>query len=236
MSYLFISDLHLEDNRPDIAGIFVTWLNSKARNAKALYILGDFFESWIGDDDLTVFHQEIISALKSATDAGLAIYFMHGNRDFLVGNRFLRATGCQLLPEEHLLEIDSTRVLLMHGDTLCTEDTAYLKFRKKARNVFFQKLFLWKSLKTRRQIAANMREKSKAYTSTTPTHIMDVTQAEVERVMQKHKATVLIHGHTHRPDTHQFVLNNTEVKRIVLTPWHDHGYVFDWELQKESMI
>lgn len=225
MIKLFISDLHLEESRPDIAEIFLKFLHQYAMQANALYILGDFFEVWIGDDDLSAFNLSIIKALKAATDRGLSIYFMHGNRDFLIGKKFLRATGCRLLPDEHLVEMSGLPTLLMHGDTLCTDDVAYLKFRKKSRNKFFQKLFLWKSLNKRKNIAAGMREKSKAHTSTAAEKIMDVAQAEVERVMSKHKVKHLIHGHTHRPAVHEFELNGEVATRTVLEAWHDRGTV-----------
>jgi UDP-2,3-diacylglucosamine hydrolase len=222
---LFISDLHLEDSRPDITDIFFRFLRQDAVKADALYILGDFFEAWIGDDNLTDFNLSVIAELKRATDAGLPIYIMHGNRDFLLGKRFLKSTGCRLLPDEYVVDLAGTPTLLMHGDTLCTADIAYLKFRKKSRNWFMQQLFLLKSLKTRQKIAADMREKSKAYTSTAPEKLMDVTQVEVLRVMSKHHVQHLIHGHTHRPDLHRFELTEKPATRTVLAPWHDHGSV-----------
>jgi UDP-2,3-diacylglucosamine hydrolase len=222
---LFISDLHLEDCRPDITDIFFRFLRHDAVKADALYILGDFFEAWIGDDNLTDFNLSVIAELKRATDGGLSIYIMHGNRDFLLGQRFLKATGCRLLPDEYVVNLGGIPTLLMHGDTLCTADIAYLKFRKKSRNWFMQQLFLLKSLKTRQQIAADMREKSKAYTSTAPEKLMDVTQAEVLRVMSKHHVQRLIHGHTHRPAIHHFELAALPATRTVLAPWHEHGSV-----------
>jgi UDP-2,3-diacylglucosamine hydrolase len=223
MINLFISDLHLEESRPDMAATFFKLLDQQAKQADALYILGDFFEAWIGDDDLTAFHQSVIQALHKATQGGLSIYFMHGNRDFLIGKRFLRATGCQLLPDEYVVQLGSTPTLLMHGDTLCTADAAYLKFRKKSRRWFFQQLFLLKSLATRRKIAEKMRAKSQEHTSTVADYIMDVAQAEVERVMKKHQVQHLIHGHTHRPAVHEFELNGLPATRTVLAPWHEQG-------------
>lgn len=238
MINFFISDLHLEESRPDIAAIFLNFLQGYARQAGALYILGDFFESWIGDDDLSGFNLGIIQALQQATAKGLPIYFMHGNRDFLIGKKFLRATGCKLLPDEYRVEVCGSPALLMHGDTLCTEDFPYLKFRKKSRNWFFQQLFLLKSLQARIKIAANMREKSKAYTSTAAERIMDVTQAEVERVMLKHDVRHLIHGHTHRPAVHEFELSGHAATRTVLAPWHERGSVLvcDDSGKKEIVI
>ncbi len=225
MINLFVSDIHLEESRPDIAEIFFRFLSQDVKHADALYILGDFFEAWIGDDDVTDFNTQIMDMLLSVTKTGFPIYLMHGNRDFLLGKKFLKKTGCRLLPDEYVVDLAGTPTLLMHGDTLCTADIAYLKFRKTSRNWFMQQLFLWKPLKKRQAIAANMREKSKLYTSTASAAIMDVTQAEVERVMQKHHAQHLIHGHTHRPAVHHFELNQLPATRTVLAPWHECGSV-----------
>lgn len=225
MSIFFISDLHLDENRPDITAIFRKLLTHEVRRAKALYILGDFFESWIGDDDNSEFNQLVERELSLLTRTGFPVYIMHGNRDFLIGKAFLKRTGCKLLSDEHVVTIGDKRILLMHGDTLCTQDIPYQAFRKKSRNWFFQKLFLVKSLEKRRAIAANIRNKSRSYTSTAAESIMDVTQAEVERVMNKHQVQILIHGHTHRPNVHEFQLNHLPAKRFVLAPWHEHGSV-----------
>jgi UDP-2,3-diacylglucosamine hydrolase len=233
---LFVSDIHLEEDQPQIADIFLRFLQHEARTADCLYILGDFFEAWVGDDDLTDFHRSIIAALRAATDAGLPIYIMHGNRDFLLGRRFMRATGCRLLPDEMVIDVFGTPTLLMHGDTLCTADTAYLKFRKKTRNWFVQTLFLLKPLKQRQLIAANMRAKSKLHTSNAPGYVMDVTREEVERVMTKHQVNHLIHGHTHRPAVHEFALENTPATRTVLAAWHDKGNMLVVENGKQYNV
>jgi len=225
MATLFISDLHLEEGRPDISQIFFNFLKNEAIKADALYILGDFFESWIGDDDLSAFNLSVMDALNNAVKSGLPIYIMQGNRDFLLGKKFMLASACTSLPDEHVINLYGERTLLMHGDTLCTADIAYLKFRKKSRMWFFQKLFLFKSLEKRRAIAANMRAASQAYTSTAPEVIMDVTQTEVERIMNKHRVKHLIHGHTHRPAKHLFNLNEKAASRTVLAPWHEYGSV-----------
>jgi UDP-2,3-diacylglucosamine hydrolase len=225
----FISDLHLEDGRPDITAIFLKFLQEAVTNAEALYILGDFFEVWIGDDDLTAFNLSVISALHAATDAGLKIYFMPGNRDFLIGKIFLRMTGCKLLPDEYVLKTPEFSILLMHGDTLCTADIKYLKFRKKSRNWLMQKIFLLKKLTTRQLIAANMRANSRIHTSTAPDYIMDVTQSEVEHLMRKHNVKHLIHGHTHRAESHHFEIDGQAATRIVLAPWHERGCVLKYD-------
>lgn len=226
---LFISDLHLEENQPKITQQFLALLASCDASVDALYILGDLFEVWIGDDDDTPFHRSITEALHAATQRGLPIYLLYGNRDFLIGKKFLRDTGCQLLSDEEKIMLYHTPVLLMHGDTLCTRDVAYLKARKKARNVFLQTLFLLLPLTIRKKIADKMRAKSLQYTQSTPLEVMDVTQEEVERVMKAHETHFLIHGHTHRPDFHEFTLPHGQATRIVLGAWHERGNMLVWE-------
>lgn len=225
MSIFFISDLHLSEDQPIIAGIFFKFLKDLEKKAEALYILGDFFEAWVGDDDHTDFNLNIMNALREVTKQGFPIYFMRGNRDFLIGKKFLKATGCQLLPDEYVLNLYGTPTLLMHGDTLCTADKKYLKFRKKTRFWLVQQLFLWKSLAKRRAIAKRYREASSKHISTLPDYIMDVTQAEVARIMQKHKVKHLIHGHTHREAVHTFTLEGEKATRTVLGAWHENGRV-----------
>jgi UDP-2,3-diacylglucosamine hydrolase len=220
---IFISDLHLDECRPEMTALFLKFLAHEAKEAQTLYILGDFFEIWVGDDDLSEFNRTIIQALNKATVQGLPIFILHGNRDFLLGKKFLQMTGCRLLQDEYVLSLFGTPTLLMHGDTLCTGDIKYLKFRKKARNWLFQKLFLIKSLEKRKAIATHYREASQAHTATTPENIMDVTQAEVERLMYKHKVQHLIHGHTHRENVHHFSLKCKPATRTVLGAWHDQG-------------
>lgn len=226
---LFISDLHLEESHPEITEIFLNLLKNCDSTVDQLYILGDLFETWIGDDDDSVFHRRIIQALHAATEKGLLIYLMVGNRDFLIGKKFLQKTGCKLLPDEKKIDLYGTPVLLMHGDTLCTRDVVYLNWRKKTRNPFMRTLFLLLPLSLRRKIAAKARAKSAAHTQSTQQEIMDVTHAEVERVMQKYNVNVLIHGHTHRPAIHEFSLQNKPATRIVLDAWHNHGSVLTWE-------
>lgn len=223
MTSLLIADLHLEEQRPDIAALFFKFLREEAVKAEALYILGDLFELWIGDDDNCPFNQSIIQALAQVRKTGTALYFMRGNRDFLIGKRFERQTGCKILPDEYLVHLGGQLTLLMHGDTLCTRDVKYLKFRKHARNFFVQQFFLWKSLAKRKGLAEQGRKKSADHTKNTAAEIMDVTQAEVERVLAKHQSRHLIHGHTHRPAVHQFSLAGQEATRTVLAPWHEQG-------------
>ena len=227
---LFISDLHLYPQQPRIAAIFKQLLQQCDASVDALYILGDLFEAWIGDDDDTPFHRDIIAALRTATQKGLPVYFMSGNRDFLIGKKFLRETGCKLLNDEEKISLYGTPVLLMHGDTLCTQDTRYLNWRKKSRNPLLQSFFLnFLPLRVRKKIADKMRAASMRHTQHAQAEIMDVTHHEVERVMRKHNVNVLIHGHTHKPGVHAFRIDNHDAMRIVLDAWHDHGSVLVWE-------
>ena len=226
---LFISDLHLDSSHPAITQQFLDLLLSCHEHVDALYILGDLFDTWIGDDDMTPLHRQIIQALRQTTDKGLPVYVAHGNRDFLIGKQFLRQTGCCLLAEEEKIMLYGTPVLLMHGDILCTRDIPYLRARKIAKNRFYQFLFLSLPLFIRKKIADRLRAKSMTYTQSTPEVIMDVTQTEVERVMTKHHVTYLIHGHTNRPGTHSFVLNGRSATRIVLGAWHDGVSVYSWK-------
>jgi UDP-2,3-diacylglucosamine hydrolase len=219
MNSYFISDLHLSAENTKTTHRFLSFLQSILNKADSLYILGDFFDTWIGDDDQSPFHNEIIHALKQASDSGIALYFMHGNRDFLLGKRFMRATGARLLKDPTVIKLNGAPTLLMHGDTLCTDDKDYLAFRKKVRNPLLQRLFLWKSLQKRKAIAEKMRAASQLKKTNKPEDIMDVSQSEVLRVMEKHGVTQLIHGHTHRPAMHELILDGKPAKRLVLSDW-----------------
>jgi UDP-2,3-diacylglucosamine hydrolase len=233
---IFISDLHLEEKRPDITHIFLQLLSNLDSSIDALYILGDLFEAWIGDDHDTLLNREIINSLKSVTQKGVPVYFLYGNRDFLIGNKFLHETGCTLLTDEAKIKLYGTSVLIMHGDTLCTKDQKYIKARKIMRNSFLKKMFLLLPLKLRKKIAAQLRKTSRQHTSTVSAEIMDVTQDEVERIMQKHNVTFLIHGHTHRPGFHQFSLRHSPATRIVLGAWHEKGNMLVWDTSGKKDI
>ena len=234
---IFLSDLHLQASSLVIGKILLGLLNTLDETTDAVYILGDLFETWIGDDDDNVFHQTIIQAFKNVTKKGIPIYLLHGNRDFLIGKKFLSESGCQLLSDETKILLYHTPVLIMHGDTLCTQDHAYIKARKKLRNQLVQKIFLFLPLSIRQKIAAALREKSKQHTAQTSSHIMDVTQAEVERVMKKNGVYYLIHGHTHRPDIHHFSIDHSPALRIVLDAWHERGHILIWdELGHQTML
>jgi len=227
---LLISDLHLQEERPDITRAFLDLLDGRARHAKALYILGDFFEAWIGDDAMTPFQQSICQALRQLSDSGTAIYLMHGNRDFLIGEAFCKAAGCTLLADPSVITLGGEQVLLMHGDTLCTRDVAYMKMRRYLRN----RLSLWilrhLPLPTRQKLARKLRSESRAQTRMKATEIVDVTPEEVPKVMAAHGVKTLVHGHTHRPAIHKLVVNGEPARRIVLCDWDRRG----WTLQVDT--
>lgn len=234
MTILFISDLHLDSNQPDIAAIFLNFLSTQARECEALYILGDFFESWIGDDDNNAFHQKIISALKELNYAHIPVYLMVGNRDFLLGKQFAKETGCQLLTDPSIVDLYGVRTLIMHGDTLCVNDKNYLRFRSVVRNSFVQSLFLALPLFLRRKIASFLRKKSLGKKK--PMEIMDADASAIKKVMQKHHVSLLIHGHTHRPTIENFVVDGKEHTRIVLSDWHQKGNVLVCEKNGEKRL
>lgn len=223
MATLFIADLHLQTEEPAITAGFLRFLAGEARQADALYILGDLFEAWIGDDDPNPLHQQIASAIKSLVESGVPCYFIHGNRDFLLGKRFARQSGMQLLPEAQVLDLYGRKILIMHGDTLCTDDAGYQAFRKKVHTPWIQTLFLALPLFIRRRVAAKMRAGSKAANSSKSQAIMDVNPQAVIDAMERYRVQWLIHGHTHRPAVHELTANNAPAYRAVLGAWHSEG-------------
>ncbi|MFV8978561.1 UDP-2,3-diacylglucosamine diphosphatase [Serratia fonticola] len=223
MSTLFIADLHLCVQEPAITAGFLRFLQREAVHADALYILGDLFEAWIGDDDPEPLHREIATALKALHQAGVPCYFIHGNRDFLLGKRFARQSGMILLPEEQVVELYGRKILILHGDTLCTDDQAYQEFRKKVHNTWIQRAFLALPLRWRLKIAAKMRARSQQSNQYKSTAIMDVNPQAVEQAMLRHNVHWMIHGHTHRPAVHPLALPNGKAHRTVLGAWHTQG-------------
>ncbi|WP_433690038.1 UDP-2,3-diacylglucosamine diphosphatase [Kosakonia cowanii] len=223
MATLFIADLHLHTEEPAITAGFLHFLDGVAREADALYILGDLFEAWIGDDDPNPLHQRVAAALRALVDSGVPCYFIHGNRDFLLGKRFARESGMQLLPQEKVLNLYGRNVLIMHGDTLCTDDAGYQAFRAKVHQPWLQTLFLALPLFIRHRVAAKMRAGSRAANSSKSLAIMDVNQQAVIEAMEKHRVQWLIHGHTHRPAVHQLTANDAPAWRAVLGAWHSEG-------------
>lgn len=222
---LFVSDLHLDIERPDIIALFLDFLQKSAAQTDALYILGDLFEVWIGDDETSTLNQAIISGLYQLTGSGTPVYLMHGNRDFLIGQEFSNSSGCSLISDPTIIDLYGTPTLLTHGDTLCTDDKDYMEFHAMVRNPDWQENFIRKPLHERRTIAKELRKESKNKTQNKPEAIMDVNQQTVEQVLLEHRAQHIIHGHTHRPDTHPFTLNAKPAQRIVLGDWYKRGSV-----------
>jgi UDP-2,3-diacylglucosamine hydrolase len=216
---LFISDLHLAPERPATVELFLGFLRGRARGAAVLYILGDLFDAWIGDDDDIEPYPRVRAALRDLTAAGTRCRIMHGNRDFLIGRDFCRDTGCALLADPAQLDLADTRTLLMHGDLLCTDDVPYQKFRRRIRNPVVKRMALWKSLEKRRAMAADYRKKSGEAMAEKNEDIMDVNRGTVEDYMRRFGARRLIHGHTHRPADHEFDLDGGTVVRSVLAEW-----------------
>ncbi|WP_431688670.1 UDP-2,3-diacylglucosamine diphosphatase [Hahella sp. NBU794] len=224
MPTLFISDLHLEVEKPELTRFFFNFLDKIAPNADALYILGDFFEVWVGDDEQTALQVEVAQRLHRLAEAGTCIYLMHGNRDFLIGDTYAKQCGATLLEEPHSLDLYGVPSLLMHGDSLCTLDAAYQKARATFRNPAFQSQFLSRPLDQRQLTARQMRQISMAKNQGKAEEIMDVAPDEVISAFNTYKIELLIHGHTHRPDTHRYNLPQGEVKRIVLGDWGDETW------------
>jgi UDP-2,3-diacylglucosamine hydrolase len=229
MTTLFISDLHLDVDRPASIARFLEFMQREARHSSALYILGDLFEAWIGDDDTNPGYAPIIAALADLKLGGVPCFFMHGNRDFLIGKRFATATGCRLLAENAVVEIERDRVLLTHGDLLCTDDKPYMALRAVVRDPAWQREFLAKPPAERRRIADDLRSKSQTAIAAKSEEIMDVNQSAVEAAMRRHDVSILLHGHTHRPAVHTFSIDGQDATRIVLGAWYDQGSVVRWD-------
>jgi len=220
---LFIADLHLSPDRPAITRLFFQFLEEQAGQSSTLYILGDLFDAWVGDDNPLPAIKEIFAALKAATDSGLSIKVMHGNRDFLIGTQFGTETGCQLIDDPTLITLNGKPTLLTHGDLLCSDDKEYLQARGLLRSPQFIDDFLSKTIPERIALAAEYRKRSGEVISQKAADIMDVNQQTVEETLKEHQALQLIHGHTHRPSEHQFTLDGKVAVRHVLQNWTDSG-------------
>ena len=219
---LFISDLHLQESHPRTADAFFRFLHEQAAHAEQLYLLGDIFEYWAGDDDIdSPFHARVIKALRALSDSGVALFWMAGNRDFLAGEGFARAAGLTLLPEPHVALVGGQHIALVHGDAECTLDTSYMEFRAMVRQSAWQAQFLAMPLAQRKQIIAGLREGSREAHTAKTCEIMDVTPGAIEALFAATGAELLIHGHTHRPALHR----HGDKRRYVLP---------DWELDGES--
>jgi len=219
----FIADLHLCENRPDISACFLRFLKNDAIEAEKLYILGDLFEAWVGDDDDSPYLKTIAGALTQLSLSGTKIFYIHGNRDFLLGKRFAKKANMNLLPEIDTIDLYGRHVVIMHGDTLCTRDIDYQAFRTKSRSWWWQMAVKSLPLFLRKKMAANYRKKSTVATAMKSQEIMDVTDVEVINCLEKYKSQLLIHGHTHRPAVHKVIANDADAERIVLGDWYEQG-------------
>ena len=227
MSTLFISDLHLDPNRPAISALLFHFLEQRARTADALYILGDLFEAWIGDDDDAPLANDVAQALATLAANGVPVYFVHGNRDFLLGADYANRAGLTLLAETAVIDLYGTPTLIMHGDTLCTDDTGYQAFRAKVRDPVWQRQVLVLPLAQRRAMASQLRETSRAATRLKPEDITDVNPQAVTAALRQHGVRRLIHGHTHRPACHHVALDDATAERWVLGDWYDQGSLLE---------
>ena len=241
----FVSDLHLSPRSVGATRIFLDFLAGRARTAEQLFILGDLFEAWIGDDDLAdsyhadSYHAEIATAFRQATGAGLLISLLHGNRDFLLGPAFAAATGVRLLPDPYVLSLPTWQFVLSHGDALCTGDKEYMAFRQQVRQAEWQAAFLARPLTERRALAAQMRARSELEKQDKAAYLMDVDAGETDDFLRQHGYATMIHGHTHRPATHDHIVDGIHVERWVLSDWHeDRGECLCWNgtvLQREAL-
>ena len=229
MATLFISDLHLDGRSPESIERFETFIRRYGLTADAVYILGDLFEAWVGDDDTDPAMKPVIEGLAALAKAGVPCSIMHGNHDFLIGRRFALATGCRLLGDYETIELHGERVLLTHGDLLCTDDVRCMQLRTMLRDPAWQRDFLAKPLAERKAIANELRRASLADSATKAESIMDVNQGTVVETMQRFGVQRLLHGHTHRPAVHSLTIDGRPAERIVLDAWHEHGYVLAWD-------
>ncbi|RMQ46668.1 UDP-2,3-diacylglucosamine hydrolase [Pseudomonas cichorii] len=227
---LLISDLHLEEKRPDITRAFLDLLSGRARTATALYILGDFFEVWVGDDAMSPFQSSICQALRELSDSGTQVFLMHGNRDFMIGKAFCKAAGCTLLNDPSVVPLNGEPVLLMHGDSLCTRDEGYIRMRRYLRNPLSLWILRHLPLNTRHKLARKLRNESRAQTRMKANDIVDVTPEFIPQVMEQYGVRTLIHGHTHRPAIHKLQIGDQTAQRIVLGDWDRQG----WALQVDE--
>ena len=235
MKTLFVSDVHLDAASPEIARQFHAFLAGEARSAAALYILGDLFEAWIGDDDPDPAARSTVAALRALADAGVPCFVMHGNRDFLIGERFCRETGATLLEDGAVVEVNGERVLLMHGDALCTDDVSYQRLRRIVRNPIVRWVLRRMTLEQRRALARKMRAGSREHVGTTAPEIMDVNAAAVAQALRAAGVRTLVHGHTHRPAVHELEIDGMPSRRIVLGDWYAQGSVLEWSRDSFSL-
>ena len=229
MATLFISDLHIDASRDGITEQFLDFLRTEARQAAALYILGDLFESWIGDDAADVAQSAVTAGLLKLTSSGVPCFVMHGNRDFLLSAQFCRSSGAQLLPDPLIITLYGEPVLVMHGDALCTDDRAYQRLRATVRDSGWQRQFLALSIEARRALAGAARAGSQAHTAAMENSITDVNSDSVAAALRAAETATLLHGHTHRPAIHALKVDGKPCTRIVLGDWYHQGSVLRWD-------
>ena len=229
MTTLFISDLHLEAGQPAIGEQFVSFLANDGRQAEALYILGDLFDAWLGDDDPNPYYGEMKSAMRDLADTGVPTFFMHGNRDFMIGKQFAAETSVTILSDPVVVTLYGQNVVLSHGDALCTDDVHYQKIRAMTRDPDWQSMMRAKPLQERIALAAEARKESVARGASLSDEIMDVNQDAVAATLREHGVDIMLHGHTHRPAIHEIDLGDRTATRIVLGDWYEQGSVVRWD-------
>jgi UDP-2,3-diacylglucosamine hydrolase len=233
---LFISDLHIDDSRPAITEQFLSFLAAEARDAEALYILGDLFESWVGDDAADAAQSAAITGLHALTSQGVPCFVMHGNRDFLLAAQFCRMSGAQLLPDPLIVTLYGEPVLVTHGDALCTDDRAYQRLRATVRDADWQRQFLALSIASRRALAGAARVGSQAHTAAVEYAITDVNADSVAAALRGAGTATLLHGHTHRPAIHPLQVDGRPCTRIVLGDWYDQGSLLRWDRNGPELV
>lgn len=229
MTSWFASDLHLDPSTPQIADRFRRFLAGPAREARSVFLLGDLFEAWIGDDDPEPAHREVVAAIAALAAAGTLVYVMRGNRDFMIGERFCADAGAMLIDDPVILDVDGERVMLSHGDGLCVDDRAYQKLRALVRDPSLREGFARLPIEARRRLASEAREGSREHLANASAYITDVNQPAVDAVMRDAEVPLMIHGHTHRPGVHRFESDGVERTRVVLGAWHDEAHVVRWD-------
>ena len=235
MARIFVSDVHLDANAPDATEQFFAFLSTQAANAESLYILGDLFEVWVGDDDPDPEKGRVTHALRKLTDSGVACFVIHGNRDFLLGRQFCDQAGVRLLQDPIVIELDGERVLVTHGDALCTDDHSYQELRSSVRTADWQKRFLALPFEVRDRFANQARKGSKAHTTRTAPQIQDVSVSAVETAFRTARVHRIIHGHTHRPAVHDTIVDGEPAQRIVLGAWYEEGSYLVYENGKYDL-
>jgi UDP-2,3-diacylglucosamine hydrolase len=236
VAVLFISDLHIDESRPAITEQFLSFLAAEARDAEALYILGDLFESWVGDDAADAAQSAAITGLHSLTSQGVPCFVMHGNRDFLLAAQFCRMSGAELLPDPLIVTLYGEPVLVTHGDALCTDDRAYQRLRATVRDADWQRQFLALSIASRRALAGAARVGSQAHTAAVEYAITDVNADSVAMALRGARTATLLHGHTHRPAIHPLQVDGRPCTRIVLGDWYDQGSLLRWDRNGPELV